>query len=60
MYKLGFKETEEAEIKLPTFIGSWSKQDNFRKTSIFVSFTTLRPLTVWITTNCEKFLKRWE
>ena len=20
----------------------------------------LRPLTVWITTNCEKFLKRWE
>ena len=22
--------------------------------------TTLKPLTVWITTNCEKFLKRWE
>ena len=20
----------------------------------------LKPLTVWITTNCEKFLKRWE
>ena len=22
--------------------------------------TTLKPLTVWITTNCGKFLKRWE
>ena len=22
--------------------------------------TTLTPLTVWITTNCGKFLKRWE
>ena len=27
---------------------------------IYVSLTTLKPLTVWITTNCEKFLKRWE
>ena len=24
------------------------------------SLTTLKPLTVWITTNCGKFLKRWE
>ena len=22
--------------------------------------TSLKPLTLWITTNCEKFLKRWE
>ena len=22
--------------------------------------TMLKPLTVWITTNCEKFLRRWE
>ena len=22
--------------------------------------TTLKPLTVWITTNCGKFFKRWE
>ena len=25
MYKLGFKEAEEAEIKLPTRVGSWRK-----------------------------------
>ena len=33
MYKLGFKEAEETEIKLPTFIGSWRKQGSSRKTS---------------------------
>ena len=25
-----------------------------------VSLTMLKPLTMWITTNCGKFLKRWE
>ena len=34
------------------------KQENFRKTS--ASLTTLKPLTGWVTTNCGKFLKRWE
>ena len=29
-----------------------------RKTSALL--TMLKPLTVWITTNCGKFLKRWE
>ena len=31
MYKLGFEEAEEPEIKSPTFIGSWRKQGNSRK-----------------------------
>ena len=30
------------------------------KTSISASLTMLKPLTMWITTNCGKFLKRWE
>ena len=29
-----------------------------KKTSTSASFTMLKPLTVWITTNCGKFLKR--
>ena len=29
MYNLGFKETEEPEIKLPVFIGLWRKQGGF-------------------------------
>ena len=34
------------------------KQENSRKTSTSASLTMLK--TVWITTNCGKFLKRWE
>ena len=60
MYKLGFKEAEEPEIKLPKSVGSWRKQDNSRKTSTSASLTMLKSLTVWITINCGKFLKRWE
>ena len=33
MYKLGFKEAEEPEIKQPTFVGSYRKQGNSIKTS---------------------------
>ena len=33
MYKLGFKEAEEPGIKLPTFDGSWRKQEISRKIS---------------------------
>ena len=36
------------------------KQENSRKKSTSASLTMLKPLTVWITTNCGKFLKRWE
>ena len=35
-------------------------QENSRKTSISALLTTSKPVTVWITTNCETFLKRWE
>ena len=35
-------------------------QDNSRKTSTSASLTTLKPLTVWIATNCGKFFQRWE
>ena len=31
-YKLGFEEAEVPEIKLPTFVVSWRKQGNSRKT----------------------------
>ena len=58
MYKLGLEKAEEPEIKLPTSAGSYKKQGNSRKAS--ASLTMLKPLTVWITTNCGKFFKRWE
>ena len=53
-------ETVETEIKLPTSTESSKKQDNSWKTCTSVLLTTSKPLTVWITTNCGKFFKRWE
>ena len=44
MYKLGFEEAEEPEIKLPVFVGSRGKQGSSRKTSTSASLTTLKPL----------------
>ena len=51
MYKLDLEKAEEPVIKLPTSVGSQEKQENSRKTSTSASFTTLKPLTLWITTN---------
>ena len=51
MFKLDLKKAEEPEIKLSTYVGSQEKQENSRKTSTSASFTTLKPLTLWITTN---------
>jgi hypothetical protein len=56
MYKLDLEKAEEPKIKLSTSLGSKKKQENSRKTS--PSWTIVKPLTVWITTNCGKFLKR--
>ena len=36
------------------------KQENSREISSSASLTTSKPLTVWITTNCGKFLKTWK
>ena len=60
MFKLVLEKAEEPEIKLPTSVGLQKKKDNSRKTSASASLTTLKPLTVWITTNCRKFFKRWK
>ena len=60
MFQLSFEEAEEPEIKLPTSAESWRKQSSSRKTLTSAWLTMLKPLTVCITTNCGKFLKRWE
>ena len=36
------------------------KNESSRKTSISALLTMPKPLTMWITINCGKFLKRWE
>ena len=58
IYKLDLEKAEEPEIKLLTSIGSQKKQGNSKKKITSASLTTLKPLTVRITTNCGKLLKR--
>ena len=60
MFKMDLEKAEDPEIKLPTSTGSQKKQESSRKTSISALLTMPKPLTLWITTNCGKFLKRWE
>ena len=60
IFKLVLEKAEEPEIKLPTSAGSWKKQESSRKTYISALLTMPKPLTVWITTNCGKFFKKWE
>ena len=58
VFKLDLEKAEELEIKSPPSIGSSKKQESSRKTSALL--TTPEPLTMWIITNCGKFLKTWE
>ena len=56
----GFRKGRGIRDKIANICWIIEKAREFRKTSTFVSLTTLKPLTVWITTNCGKFLKRLE
>ena len=60
MFKLESEKAEEPEIKLPTSTESSKKQESSRKIPTSALLTMPKPLTVWITTNSGKFLKRWE
>ena len=55
MFKLDLKKAEEPEIKLPISVGSMKKQE-FQKNFYFTDYA--KALTVWITANCGKCLKR--
>ena len=54
----GFRKGRGTRDQLPTSAGSSRKQKSYRKTSISALLTMPKTLTVWISTNCGKFLKR--
>ena len=55
------EKAEESEIKFPTSIGSWKKQENSRNTCTSALLTTPKHLCgLQLTINCGQFLKRWE
>ena len=60
MFSLDLEKAEQPEIKLSTSTESSKKQESSRKTYVSALLTMPKPLTVWITTNCGKFLERWE
>ena len=55
-----FRKGRGARDQIANICWIIEKQENSRKASTSASLTILKPLTVWITTNCGKFLRRWE
>jgi len=53
MFEVDLEKAEEPEMKLPTSTGSLKKQESSRKISTSATLAMLKPLTVWITTNCK-------
>ena len=61
MYNLGLEKAEEPEINQIANI-HWIKEKarEFQKNIYFCFIDYTKALAMWITTNCGKFLKRWE
>ena len=56
----GFRKGRGTRDQIANICWVIKRQENSRKMSTSASLTTLEPLTVWIITNCVKFLKRWD
>ena len=56
----GFRKGRGTRDQIANFVGLYRKQGSSRKMSTSASLTTRKPLTVWITAICGKFLKRHE
>ena len=56
----GFRKGRGTRAQIANIRWIIEKVREFRKTSTSVLLTMPKPLTVWITTNCGKFFKRWE
>ena len=56
----GFRKGRGTRDQIVNICWIIEKARGFSKKSYFCSLTTLKLLTVWITTNCDKFFKRWE
>ena len=57
---VGLIRNNENNVKNRANIVSSKKQGSSRKTPNSALLNMPKPLTVWITTNCGKFFKRWE
>ena len=58
--QVGFRKSRGTRDKIANIHWIIEKAREFQKNIYCASLTTLKPLTVWITTNCGKFLKGLE
>ena len=56
----GFRKSRRTRDQIANILWIIEKARELKKKSPSASLTTLKPLTVWMTINCGKFLKRWE
>ena len=56
----GFRKGRGTRVQIANIHWIIKKAKGSRKTSTSASLTMPKPLSVWITTNCGKFFKRWE
>ena len=60
-FQAGFRKGRGTRDQIANICWIMEKAREFqKKTSISAFLTMPKPLTVWITTNCGKFFKRWE
>ena len=58
--KAGFRKGRGTRDHIANICWVIEKAREFQKYIYFCFIDYAKPLTVWITTNCQKFLKRWE
>ena len=56
----GFRKGKGTRDQIANIFWIIKKAREFQKNIISALLTMPKPLTVWITTNCGKFGKRWE
>ena len=56
----GFRKGRGTRDQIANICWIIKKAREFQKISTSVLLTMSKPLTVWVTTNCGKFFKRWE
>ena len=56
----GFRKGRGTRDQIANIRWIIEKAREFQKKSTSALLTMPKPLTLWITTNCGKFLKRWE
>ena len=58
--QVGFRKGSGTRDQIANIRWIIEKAREFQKNICFILLTMPKPLTMWITTNCGKFFKRWE